>query len=273
MKNLSKKIVALLLSGALATSAFAVSVADADGLGLRSSLAGIIASTDQSPVPPPETEPTPPETEPLPPETEPLPPETEPTPSQPQKQENVTAKPVGGVTPVVDTTKSGNAVLTEVKKTSKTSVKVPQKVTVDGVSYKVTKIGAGAFSKCTKMTSLTVPATIETIAKDAFKGATKLKKAEIKGKPVVKAGALAGASKLKTLTVTGAATFNKNAFKNTNLSTIKISKKAVFKKGAFKGVDTKKAVIKVTGKVSAKELTKLQNALKAAGFKGKVKKA
>lgn len=134
---------------------------------------------------------------------------------QPSKQQKPTVK-VGTTTK----TGAGTFVVTNVsKKTvafksaakSAKKVTVPSKVTINGVSYKVTKIGnnafsgrkkltkvtipasvteigAGAFKKCTKLTSVTIPASVTKIGKNAFSGSKKLKKVTIKSKKVKSIG-------------------------------------------------------------------------------------
>ena len=183
----------------------------------------------------------------------------------------VTEPSASGVTATVDTSKDGTAKLDKVQKTNKKTVKVSQKVEVDGVKYTVTTITADAFAECEQMTDVTIPSTVTKIAQGAFRGAKNLKNAEIKGKPVVKKGAFKGAAKLTKLTFTNAPTFEKAAFKGTKLNKIVVSKKAVFAKNAFKGADTKDTVIKVSGKMTQKQYNQLVKDLKKAGFKGKVK--
>lgn len=68
----------------------------------------------------------------------------------------------------------------------------------------------------------------------------------------------------------------KNAFagaKKLNTISMNVKKSITVKKGAFKGLNTKKMTIKVSKKMSAKELKKFKKVLKAAGFDGKVVKA
>ena len=150
------------------------------------------------------------------------------TAKEPEAQTNV--KATNGAK--VNTTDDGTATLKAAKKSSKKSVTVSSTVTVNGVKYTVTVIGANAFANCKKATKITLPAQIKTINKNAFKGAKKLKTIVLKGK--------------KSITV---------------------------KKGAFTGLNTKKMTIKVNKSMKKAQLTKLKKALKAAGFKGTVKKA
>ena len=131
-----------------------------------------------------------------------------------------------GMTASVATDAKGNAAMTEVKSSKKT-VAVSAKVTVDGVKYNVTTIGANAFKDCKKATKIELPKTVETIGAKAF----------------------TGAKKLKTLTLksTKAPTINKKAFKSldTKKMVIKYNKKMSakqvkklkkqLKKAGFKG--------------------------------------
>ena len=84
----------------------------------------------------------------------------------------------------VNTSSNGTATVTAVKKTTKKSVSVASKVTVNGVSYTVTKIGAKTFANAKKATKVTLPATIERIGAKAFTGAKALKTIKINSKKV-----------------------------------------------------------------------------------------
>lgn len=147
---------------------------------------------------------------------------------KPEAQKNVKAEDGS----VVTTKKDGTAVLNAAaaKKKAK-SVKVPDKVVVNGIEYTVTAVGANAFKAVANtVTDITLPATVTRIDKNAFKGLKKLKKITVK--------AAAG------ITVA---------------------------KGAFKGVNTKKVTITVSKKMKKEILKKFKADLKKAGFKGKVK--
>ena len=59
---------------------------------------------------------------------------------------------------------------------------VPSSVTIDGVEYTVTEIGANAFSGCTEMTAVTIPETIVAIGDHAFADCTNLMEIYVEGK-------------------------------------------------------------------------------------------
>lgn len=129
----------------------------------------------------------------------------------------------------VTTTSKGAATVTSVKNNAKT-IKVADKVTVDGVEYTVKTIGANAFkASAKKVTTVTLPATVTKISKNAFKNCKKLKKI-----------------------------------------TLKVTKSITVEKGAFKGAKTKDMKIVVSKKMSKKQLNKFKKALTKAGYNGKV---
>ena len=158
---------------------------------------------------------------------------TSPTTSvEPVKQTEVTAEKKNGIEITVNTSTSGKATISEIEPTTKKTVTVASKVTVNGVSYTVNKISANAFENCEKATKVSLPSTITTIGAKAF----------------------SGNKTIKTIALT-----SKNA--------------PTISKTAFKGVDTKKMTITYSSKMSKSEIKELKAALKAAGFKGTVKKA
>ena len=53
-------------------------------------------------------------------------------------------------------------------------VTIPETITVDNVVYNVTSIGREAFSRCTGLTSITIPNSVTSIGDDAFSGCTGL---------------------------------------------------------------------------------------------------
>lgn len=156
---------------------------------------------------------------------------------------------VNEVTYQITSLKSGKkevSYLSSSKKTAK--VTVPNTVTSDGISYKVTAIADNAFAKNSKLTSIKISDNITKIGKSTFSGCSKLKKITVP----------------KNVTEIG-----KNAFKDCkNLSQITFQGTKIKKIGqnAFKNV-SKKAVIKVpkSKKAAYKKL------LKKAGYNKSVK--
>lgn len=154
---------------------------------------------------------------------------------QPKNATNVKAAKANGVVNTVDTKKNGTAILKKIAKTTKKSVVVAGTVKVNGVSYAVTTINAKAFANCSNVTTVTLPASIKTINKNAFYGAKKLKTINFKG--------------------TKAITIKKDAFKGSGVR-----------------LSTWRMTFKVSKKMSKKEFNKLKKALKKAGFHGAVKR-
>lgn len=145
----------------------------------------------------------------------------------PKPEKNVASEKKDGAIATVNTKADGTAAVTKLK-TSRKDVKVASTVTVNGVKYKVTVIGANTFANCKKATKVTIPSTVTKINSKAFTGAKKLKTIVLK------------------------------------------NNKVKVQKNAFKGLKTSKMTIKVK-KMSSKKFKAFKNALKKAGFKGKVK--
>ncbi len=94
------------------------------------------------------------------------------------------------------------------------TVTIPAKVTINGITYKVTAVSAKAFKGKTKITKVVIGKNVKKIGKNAFYGCKKLKTIEIKG-----------AKKLSTI--------GENAFKNISSSAtiaVKTSKAKLVKK-------------------------------------------
>ncbi len=137
---------------------------------------------------------------------------------------------------------------TGLTKKSTKKVKIPSSVKIGNETYKVTSIADDAFKNNNKMTSVTIPSTVETIGKNAFKGCKKLTKVTIpKNVTTIGKDAFRNCKKLKTITI-----------KSKNITSVG--------KGAFKGVSSK-ITIKVP-KSKKKAYTKL---FKKAGYKNKIK--
>ncbi len=120
---------------------------------------------------------------------------------------------------------------------------------------KLAKTNKTSITISSKVTVNGVKYTVTTISAKAFANCAKAKKISLPSTvKTISKNAFSGAKKLKTITLQG-------------------TKAITVKKGAFNGLNTKKMTIKVSKKMSAKELKKLKKTLKKAGFKGKVKKA
>ena len=189
----------------------------------------------------------------------------------PEPSASATPEPSASVTPVsikngvvvLDDKGAAKVKVTEVKKKEveykepgnkkAKTVSIPATVKIDGVIYKVTKIGDNAFKNNKTVTKVTVGSNIKTIGKNAFYKCTKLKTVKI-GKNVTKIGANAfkGCKKLKTIKITStkltSKTVSKNAFKGlTKATTIKVPKK---KLSAYKKLFKQKGLsskVKVKG--------------------------
>lgn len=122
-------------------------------------------------------------------------------------------------------------------------------VTLGGNLYHVTEVADGAFQKNQKITSVTLPADIEKIGKNAFAGCKKLKTVTVSGKELKEIGAKAfsGCKALKTIKLKKAAkikTIGKNAFKGIHKNAkikvpakkVKAYQKSFAKKGQGKNV-------------------------------------
>lgn len=109
-----------------------------------------------------------------------------------------------------------------------TSVKVPDAVMIDGVTYKVTSIANNAFSGCKKLKKVTIGKNVTTIGKNAFRKCTNLKTVTIHSKVLKKIGANAffGDKKLTKITLKTTLLTKKSVGKNVLKGT---SKKLVIK--------------------------------------------
>ncbi len=124
-------------------------------------------------------------------------------------------------------------------------------VTINGVTYKVTAIGAKAFKGNKKITSVVLGSGVKTIGASAFEKCTSLKSVTAKCKTLKKIGkkAFSGCKKLKTV----------------KLKTTKLTKKAVGKK-AFAGI-----AAKCTFKVPKKYIASYKKIFIAKGAKKSIK--
>lgn len=153
------------------------------------------------------------------------------------------------------------------------TVTIPDKVEIDGVTYKVTKVDDGAFKGNKTVTTVKVPSTVATIGKDAFNGCSKLKTVSIpKNVTEIGKNAFKGCAALTKITLPSKCTkIGANAFngckkmKTITIKSTKLTSKSIAS-GAFKGLSKS-----VTIKVPKKQLKAYKKLLEKKGFKGKVK--
>ena len=162
------------------------------------------------------------------------------------------------VAPSKDGTKGGTVSYMSATDKKVKVVVVPDKITVDGITYQVTSIAANAFSGCRKLKNVTIGKNVTTIGDKAFYKCSALTKITIPSK-VNKIGK--------------SAFQNCKKLKNINIKTKKLTSKKVGK-NAFKGVGSKyykKVVVKVPSK---KYVSKYKKLLQSKGLskKAKVKK-
>lgn len=136
------------------------------------------------------------------------------------------------------------------KKSVKTAV-IPDTITVNGMTYRVVSIAAGAFKNCSSLSSVTIGNYVETIGKQAFQGCKKLKKVTM-GKRLVtiKQKAFYHCEKIEKVVIPSKVEkIGKRAFSGCkSLKTVNIKTTALTKKNVgsnvFQNVH-KKAVVKV----------------------------
>jgi len=148
---------------------------------------------------------------------------------------------------------NGTVAFTKAKDKKIKSVKIPDTVTIDGITYKVTSIAKNAFNGCSKLTSVTIGKNVTSIGDKAFYKCTKLTKITIPSK-VNKIGksAFEGCKKLKTIKIKTTKLTSKKvgskAFKGTPKNAkVTVPKKSLksYKKFLYKKGLNKKAKIKL----------------------------
>ena len=122
---------------------------------------------------------------------------------KPKKNEVIKDK-TGNAYKVADPAKKIVTYKAPANKKAKT-VTIPDKVKIDGVTYKVTKVDDGAFKGNKTVTTVKIPSTVTTIGKDAFNGCKKMKTITIKSTKLtsksIASGAFKGLSKSVTIKV------------------------------------------------------------------------
>lgn len=154
-----------------------------------------------------------------------------------------------------------------------TSVRIPNTVTVDNVTYEVVSIATGAFRNNKKITKVTIGSNITTIGSSAFSGCSKLKTVSMGANvTTINAKAFYKCIALTKITVpVKVSKIGKQAFygckklKSITIKTTKLTSKKVGSK-AFKGIYSKATI-----KVPKKKLSSYKKILKAQGVGSKVK--
>lgn len=73
----------------------------------------------------------------------------------------------------------GSATISGIVATNKKDIKIPDTITVNGVTYKITAIEENAFAKAKKLTTVTIPSSVKTIGAGAFKNCKNLKEVKL----------------------------------------------------------------------------------------------
>lgn len=152
----------------------------------------------------------------------------------------------------VTSSSTANPTVAYVKSTNSkaATISVPAAITLNGVTYKVTSIGANAFANNKKLTKVTIGKNIISIGKNAFKNCKKLKTVTIQSTELksIGAGAFSGDGSLKTITIKSSKLTSKSVGKNALKGTSKklIIKAPKKKVAAYKKFFKKKGNTKVT---------------------------
>lgn len=148
-----------------------------------------------------------------------------PQPSAPAGLENGATKKVSGITYKVT---NASTKTIAVNKVTGSKAKIKSKVTINGVSYKITSIANNAFKNNKKLKSVVIGPNVKTIGKQAFYGCKKLTKVTIQSKVLKSVGSKAFAKGSKKITVT--VPKKKASSYKKMLKKAKISSKAKYKK-------------------------------------------
>lgn len=162
---------------------------------------------------------------------------------------------------------------TKVLSTKKATVKIPNTITIDGVSCKVVKIAANAFKNNKKLTTIAIGSNVQVIGNNAFLNCKKLKKVKgMTGVTEIGSQAFKGCTALTGITIPqNVQSIGKMAFasckklKNITVKTSMLSNGSVGAK-AFSGT-----YAKATVKVPASQLNAYKKLLKSKGMSRKAK--
>lgn len=142
--------------------------------------------------------------------------------------------------------KNGEVAYAKQKSSIKGTVKIPDAVTIDGITYKVTAIVANALMNNKNITNVIIGNNVTVIGKNAFAGCNNLGSVTV-GKKVktISAGAFSECAKLKTVKLGAAATTigDKAFYKCTSLTSITIPTRVTkIGKSAFEGCKNLKTI-------------------------------
>ena len=168
--------------------------------------------------------------------------------------------------------KDGEVTFTKPKSGASGTVKIPDTVTIDGITYKVTAIEANAFkNNKKKITKVIIGNNVKVIGKNAFAGCKKLNSVTVgKNVKTISAGAFSGCAKLKTVKLGAAVTTigDKAFYKCTSLTSITIPAKVTkIGKSAFEGCKKLKTITVKSTKLKSVG----KKALKGIHAKAKIK--
>ena len=167
--------------------------------------------------------------------------------------------------------KNGEVTFAKLKSSVKGTVKIPDTVTIDGITYKVTAIEVNAFKNNKNITKVIIGNNVTVIGKNAFAGCKKLSSVTVgKNVKTISAGAFSGCAKLKTVKLGAAVTTigDKAFYKCTSLTSITIPAKVTkIGKSAFEGCKKLKTITVKSTKLKSVG----KKALKGIHTKAKIK--
>ena len=189
----------------------------------------------------------------------------EPTPVPAEKGKVITDEQGSSYQVTKSDAKDGEVTLTKPKSSVKGTVEVPDTVTIDGITYKVTAIEANAFKNNKNITKVIIGKNVTVIGKNAFSGCTKLKTVKLAAAVTTIADkAFYKCSSLTSIIIPAkVAQIGKSAFegcKKLKTITVKSTKLKSVGKRAFKGIHAKAKI-----KVPKSKLTKYKSLFKNKG--------
>lgn len=181
---------------------------------------------------------------------------------------------------VVKETDKENSTIEYIGPTDKsiTKVTIPSTVVINGQTYRVTSIAKNAFKGCTKLKSVIIPNSVTIISSNAFKGCKKLNNVTIgTNVKTIGTGAFSSCSKLTTVTISNDAKLakigDKAFYKCTSLKKITLPKNVTtIGKSAFEGCKKLKSIVIKSKKLKKVNSKAIKNINKKATIKCPSKK-